>query len=82
MVDVTMGCFDGAEICELVGAFALAKITEEFASKDIGLYRDDCLAVLRGVPGYAADRQRFNITRVFRKLGLRITIEVNLRVGW
>ena len=80
MFDVTMGCFDGAEICELVGAFALAKITEEFASKDIGLYRNDGLAVLRGVPGCAAERQGKNITQVFRKLGLRITIEVNLRV--
>ena len=49
MFDVTMGCFDGAEICELVGTFALAKITEEFASKDIRLYRDNGLAVLRGV---------------------------------
>ena len=53
MFDVTMGCFDGAEVCELVGAFALVEVTEEFASKDIGLYmyRDDGLAVLRGVPG-------------------------------
>ena len=80
MFDVTMGCFDGAEICELVGTFALAKITEEFARKDIGLYLDDGLAVLRGVPGCAAERQRKNIMQVFRKLWLRITILVNLRV--
>ena len=37
MFDATMGCFYGAEKCELVGAFAPAKIKEEFTSKDIGL---------------------------------------------
>ena len=58
--DVTLGCFDSADICELVGAFALVKIMEEFATKDVALYRDDCLAVLRRVPGCAADRKRGN----------------------
>ena len=47
MFDVTMGCFDDAEVCELGGAFVLAKITEEFSSKDIGLYRHDSLAVIK-----------------------------------
>ena len=63
MFNVTMGCFNGAEICELVRAFPQAKITEEFASKDVGLNRDDGPAVLRGihVPGCVAERKRKKI---------------------
>ena len=28
LFDVTMGCFDSAEICELVGAFALSELSK------------------------------------------------------
>ena len=51
-----MGCFDGAEICELVGTYALSKLADKFDSDNIGLYRDDRLAVLRDATGSAADR--------------------------
>ena len=44
--DVTMGSFDGAEICELVGLFILSKLKDKFGN-DLGLYRDDGLAVLK-----------------------------------
>jgi hypothetical protein len=45
--DVTMGAYDGAEVCELVGCFLLAEISKKFERNNIGLYRDDGLAVLR-----------------------------------
>ena len=38
--DVTMGSFDGAETCELVGCFLLSKLKTKCGGK-IGLYRDD-----------------------------------------
>ena len=40
MFDVTMGSFDGAEICELVGLFLLSTLPDKFKSNDIGLYRE------------------------------------------
>ena len=40
------GC-DGAEVWELVGTFLLEKISEICNEDDIGLYRDDGLAVFR-----------------------------------
>ena len=42
--DDTMGSFDGAETCELVGGFLLSQLQTKFGDK-IGLYRDDGLAV-------------------------------------
>ena len=43
LFDVTMGSFDGAETCELVGCYLLSLLTDKY-SQNIGLYRDDGLA--------------------------------------
>ena len=47
--DITMGSFDGAETCELVGLFLLNEITNNLGipQQQFGLYRDDGLMVLR-----------------------------------
>ena len=55
--DVTMGSFDGAEICELVGLFLLYQLSDLFGKKYVGLYRDDGLAVLRNTSGPEADEK-------------------------
>ena len=49
--DVTMGAYDGAEICELVGIFMLSLFSKTFSSNNIGLYRDDGLSVFRNIRG-------------------------------
>lgn len=79
LFDVTMGWYDGAEVCELVGALALTKLVEEYNGGDIGLYRDDGLAVFRDVSGPEVDRIRKHITKIFHSLGLKITIQANLK---
>jgi hypothetical protein len=43
LFDVTMGSFDGAEICELVRLFILNHLGKRFGKENIGLYRDDGL---------------------------------------
>ena len=48
---VTMGSCDGAEICELDGLYILNKLSEVVDKRNIGLYRDDGLAVLRTKSG-------------------------------
>ena len=47
--DVTMGSYDGAESCELVGLFILSKL--KTIGVDLGLYRDDGL-------GYSSKTRR------------------------
>ena len=74
-----MGCYDGAEVCELVGTLALAKLSEVYNGSDIGLYRDDGLAVFRNVSGPEVDRIRKDMTKVFNNLGLKSTIQANLK---
>ena len=56
--DVTMGSYDGAEVCELVGLFILNELTKKFGKENIGLYRDDGLALLKGTNGRLADKAR------------------------
>ena len=47
--DVTMGSYDGAETCELVGCYLLSQLKQIPGIKS-GLYRDDGLAVLNQTP--------------------------------
>ena len=46
-----MGSYDGAEICELVGIYTLSHLTTFIGKKDVGLYRDDGLIILRQLNG-------------------------------
>ena len=78
MFDVIMRSFDGAEICELIGLFVLHKLNEKFKPGNIGLYRDDGLAVFENLSGRAADEARKEFTRIFGDQGLKITIQSNL----
>ena len=43
--DVPMGCYDGAEICEVVGIFILNKLSSIIDKNSNGLYHDDGLGV-------------------------------------
>ena len=78
---MAMGSYDGAEIRELqlVGIFALSQLPEQYDRRDISLYRDDGLAVLKGVSDNMANRIKKDITISFIQLGLGITIQTNIR---
>ena len=48
--EVPMGCYDGAEICELVGTFIFNKISPIMQEQNnVGLYRDDGLGIFRNL---------------------------------
>ena len=74
--DVTMGSFDGAEICELVGLFIFSKLKDTFGN-NIGLYRDDGLVFLDTKSGRLSDKARKDLTHAFKELGLNITAQAN-----
>ena len=78
LFDVTMGSFDGAETCELVGCYILSTLTEKFGN-NIGLYRDDGLAAFSGTP-QQVERIKKQICEVFRLNNLKITIEANTKI--
>ena len=51
LFDVTMGAYHGAEVCELVGTFLLYKLSLKYNKNNIGLYRDDGLAIFKNISG-------------------------------
>ena len=77
--DVTMGSFDGAEVCELVGLYILDTLAKKYKKENIGLYRDDGLAIFKNASGRAMDKIRKDIVETFKLLGLKITISTNLK---
>ena len=81
LFDVTMGSFDGAEVCELVGIYALALLPAKYKRSDIGLYRDDGLAVHKNTSGPESKRIKKDLTKRFANLGLRLTIDTNLKIA-
>ena len=75
LFDVTMGSFDGAETCELVGCYLLSLLTDKYG-QNIGLYRDDGLAAFNKTP-QEIEKIKKELCKIFRENGLKITIEAN-----
>ena len=53
--DVPMGCFDGAEVCDLVGLYILKRLS------------DDGLGIFRKLSGPNLDRKRKEIIKLFKE---------------
>ena len=79
--DVTMGSYDGAEICELVGLHILQVLGEKYGKDKIGLYRDDGLACFGNIKGSQVERIRKELISIFKtEFKLNITSETNLKI--
>ena len=79
LFDVTMGSYDGAESCELVGTYILNEISNIIPKENIGLYRDDGLAVI-SKPAAIAERIKKKLCEKFKQFGLQITATANTKV--
>ena len=75
--DVTMGSFDGAETCDLIGLFLLSQLQD--LGIDIGIFRDDGIAVSKFSPQKTENIKK-KICAIFKKNKLSITIVANLKV--
>ena len=76
--DVTMGSYDGAETCELIGVYMLSLIAPKFKD-EVGLYRDDGIAVCKATPR-EIEKTKQEVSNVFKSNGLKITIEANKKI--
>lgn len=74
--DVTMGSYDGAESCELVGLYILSQLQD--LEINVGLYRDDGLAICDKSPK-ETEHIKKKICEVFKKNKLNITINANMK---
>ena len=61
-----MGCYDGAEICELVEIFILNKLNNIIDENTIGLYRDNGLGVFDKLSGPQIDQRKRKIIKNFK----------------
>ena len=77
MFDVTMGSFDGAETCELVGTYILNIISSVIPKENIGLYRDDGLATICQ-PAPVVEHIQKKLRKEFSQLGLNITVQAHI----
>jgi len=73
-----MGAYDGPKVCELVGCFLLSQITKKFSKKNIGLYRDDGLAVFKNISGPQSEKIKKEFQQIFKKNNLEIVVECNI----
>lgn len=78
--DVTMGSYDGAEICETVGLYILDALSKKLKKSDIGLYRDDGLIAVKNKNGHELDKLRKEIIQIFKSIGFQIEININLKI--
>jgi len=78
LFNVTMGSYDGVETCELDSCYLLSQLNE-IPGVEISLYRDDGLAVLQQTPK-ETKRIKKEICKIFKKCGLKITIEANKKM--
>ena len=69
-----MGCYDGAEVSELIRLYSLDQLGSQYNKENIGIYIDDGLAVFEIVTGPRAERIKKDIQKFFVDLGLKIVI--------
>ena len=73
-----MVCYDGAEVCELVGIYILNKLSNLIDIGSIGLYRDDGLGISESLSGPQIERKKTNIVEVYKMCGLSIIVTTNI----
>ena len=54
--DIAMGSFQGAEVCDLIGLYILSEISPITGLPNIGLYRDDGLAIIKQSSGTTLEK--------------------------
>ena len=74
---VTMGTYDGVEVCKLAGA--LDKISVKYKNS-IDLYRDDVFSVSKNKNGTQLKRIKKSLQKTVKDFGLEIVAESNLRI--
>ena len=71
----------GIELCELVRSYILSQLNIVFENENVGLYRDNGLAIFRNLSGPEIERKRKAIVRLFKECGLSVTTKAKLKVA-
>ena len=74
-----MGAYDGAEVCELVGTSLLCKLSLKCNKNNIGLYRDDDLAIFKNNSSPKSEKVEKDIRKLFQKDELDTVIQCKMK---
>ena len=80
--DITIGSYDGAELCERTGLYILSIMDSQFGKEKIGLYQDDGLGCFQNTSGPQLERIKKKTCKIFENFGLKITTENNLQTTY
>ena len=80
MFHLTMGAYDGAEVCELVGSLLLYALSLKHNKTNIGVHRDDRLAVFKSISGAHCEKVKNEFQKLFPQHGLKLIIKCNLEI--
>ena len=69
LFDVSMGAYEGAEVCELVSTYVFNVLSKKYSKNNFGLYRDIGLAVLKNKSGTQSEQLKKISRRYLRNLG-------------
>ena len=61
--DIPMGCYDGTEVCELVGTYISNKLNDVTNKENIDLYRDDGLGIFQNIPKTELERKKSKLLK-------------------
>ena len=79
LFDVIMGAFDGAEVREAVGNILLYQLSKNYNKKDVGLYRNDGLAIFKHY-WLQSRKNKKDIQKLFNNNHLNISTQCNLKI--
>ena len=77
LLDVTIGTYDGPEVCKIVETFLLDKISEK---SGIDLYHNDGLSVFKNKSGTQLKIIEKSLQKTFKNFGSEIVPESNLKI--
>ena len=80
LFDVTMGAYDGAEVCELVSIYLLVLLSSKCLKQNIGLYGDGGLSVFKNLSGPKFESIKKQFQKIFNDNGLQIEIKYNQKI--
>ena len=77
---MTVGSYDGLEVCELERIYLLSLLANIIDRNDSGWYSDGGLIYLRNVNGQKMDHARKNVIKIFEEVGFKIEIQTHLEI--
>ena len=75
LFNVSMRICDSAEVCRLIAIFLLNLLGRQYDSKNIGLFRDDGLAIFKNCSGLQMEKIKKSQQKVFKSNGLDVITE-------